>query len=188
MRCRASRGRLGGSYSDDEKAKAKKKLRDEGGDVLQALQQARREIREAAERAALLKSRIAARRPANAFKELGERDPEPMRVVTPENSATPAQLKILRDELFMDIPPNCSKKQARKLIEIGDARIAAGLCNYRQIRWLDGFGINGRQMPVTTGKAIADAFRANGKTMPARAEIDRIIANTSAAAQQGAGT
>lgn len=177
---------LGGSYSDDEKKVAKKKLREEGGDVLQALQQARREIREAAERAALLKSRIAARRPADAFKTLGERDPEPMRVVTPENAATPAQLKIIRDELFMDVPPNCSKKQAKKLIEIGDARARAGLLNYKQIRWLDRFGINGRQMSVATGTAIADAYKANGKAMPARAEIDRIIAGASA--QQGVAT
>jgi superfamily II DNA or RNA helicase len=168
---------LGGSYSDDEKAKAKKKLRDEGGDVLQALQQARREIREAAERAALLKSRIAARRPANPFKELGERDPEPLRVVTPENAATPEQLRILRDELYFDIPPNCSKKQARKLIEIGDARIRAGLCDYKAVRGLAQFGIDARHMLKTTRDAIAAAFVANGKQMPPRAEIDRIIAS-----------
>lgn len=177
---------LGGSYSDDEKKKAKKKLREEGGDVLQALQQARREIREAAERAALLKSRIAARRPANPFKELGERDPEPLRVVTPENSATPAQLKILRDELFMEIPPGCSKKQAKKLIEIGDARIRAGLCDYKAVRGLAAFGIDARHMLKTTRDAIAAAFVANGKQMPGRQEIDRIIA--SASAQQGVAT
>jgi superfamily II DNA or RNA helicase len=180
---------LGGSYSDDEKAKAKKKLREEGGDVLQALQQARREIREAAERAALLKSRIAARRPQDPFKTMGVANPEPMHVLKPENAATPEQLRILRDELYFDIPPNCSKKQAKKLIEIGDARIKAGLCNYRQIRWLDRFGINGRQLPENIGRAIAEAYKASGpegaRQMPPRQEIERIIGQTSAKAQEG---
>lgn len=187
--CASSVDILGGSYTDDEKAKAKKKLREEGGDVLQALQQARREIREAAERAALLKSRIAARRPANPFTALGERDPEPLHTTKPENMATPDQLRILRDELFMDVPPNCSKKQARKLIEIGDARVKAGLCNYRQVRWLDRFGINGRHLPEHVGKAIADAYKASGpegaRQMPARQEIERIIGQASAKAQEG---
>lgn len=180
---------LGGTYSDDEKKAAKKKLREKGGDVLQALQEARREIREAAERAAKIKAAIAVRRPANPFATLGERDPEPLHVVRPENRATPAQLKILRDELFMEVPPNCSKKQAKKLIEIGDARARAGLCNYKQVRWLDRFGINGRNLSEAAGRAIAEAFRASGpegsRQMPPKAEIDRIIGRESSKAQEG---
>jgi len=172
---------LGGSYSDDEKKAAKKKLREEGGDVLQALQNARREIREAAERAAKMKAAILARRPADPFKALGERDPEPMHVVKPENAATPAQLRILRDELFMEIPANCSKKQARRLIEIGDARIRAGLCNYKQVRWLASLGIGeANRVTVAQGKQIADAYRAAGKVIPRRDVIDAILGRAAA--------
>ena len=171
---------LGGTYTDDEKKAAKKKLRDQGGDVLQALQEARREIREAAERAARIKARVMAKRPADPFKVLGAPDPQPLKVLKPENAATPAQLKIIRDELFMDVPANCSKAQAKKLIEIGDARSRAGLCNYKQIRWLDGFGINGRNLPESVGREIAEAFRTSGpigeRQMPPKATIDGIIA------------
>jgi superfamily II DNA or RNA helicase len=170
---------LGGTYNDDEKKLAKKKLKEKGGDVGAALEQARAEIKEKAARAMQIRARAKLLAPANPFAELGERDPEPMRVMKPENAATPVQLKILRDELFMDIPPNCSKRQARKLIDIGDARARAGLCNYRQIRWLDRFGINGRAMPAAVGARIAEAYRASGQAgerqMPPRAIIDAII-------------
>lgn len=181
---------LGGTYNDEEKKKAKKKLRETGGDVMEALRQARVEIKNAAMLAARIKVRTKLGQRVDPFKALGERDPEPMRVLKPENAATPAQLKILRDELFMDIPPNCSKRQARKLIEIGDARARAGLCDYRQVRWLDRFGINGRMLPVSVGKEIAEAYKASGpageRQMPPKADIDRIIARASVSAQQGA--
>jgi superfamily II DNA or RNA helicase len=175
---------LGGSFTDDEKKAAKKKLAT-GGDVRAALEEARKEIREAAARAVRLRAKTTVGERVDPFKVLAERDPEPMRVMKPENAATREQLKILRDELYMEIPPNCSRAQAQRLIQIGDQRARAGLLNYRQIRWLDKFGINGRDMTVTTGKAIADAFIANGKLMPDRATVNRIIAGAQREALAG---
>lgn len=180
---------LGGSYTDDEKKAAKKALRAEGGDVQAALRKAREDIRKKALLAERIKVRTKLAAPVDPFRALGERDPEPMRILSPENCATPAQLKILRDELFMDVPPNCSKRQAKKLIEIGDARARAGLCDYRQVRWLDRFGINGRMLPVAVGKEIAELYRQSGpageRQMPPKHVIDGVIARMTANAQEG---
>lgn len=180
---------LGGTYTDDEKKKAKKKLRETGGDVLAALREARKEIAEKAARAARIQVRTRLMAKVDPFRALGETNPEPLSVVKPENRATPEQIRIIRDEHGMDVPPNCSRKQARKLIQIGDDRARAGLCNYRQVKWFDAFGVNARNMSTAAVNELREAYRASGpvgqRQLPPKAAIDSIIARLSANQQRG---
>lgn len=180
---------LGGTFTDDEKKAAKKKLREDGGDVMAALRKAREEIRESAARAMRIKVRTKVGERVDPFKQLGVADPEPMRVVKPENAATAAQIAIIRDEHGMDVPANCSRRQAKKLIEIGDARARAGLCNYRQVRWFDAFGVNARNMSTAVVNELREYYRQSGpagaRSLPPKAEIDSIVDRLSANAQQG---
>lgn len=183
---------LGGRYTDEEKKAAKKKLREGGGDVLQALAEARKEIAESAARAARMRAKSKTRigDAVDPFKAFGVRDPEPrLRSVRPENEATPGQLWFLREKLHMQPPENCTKRQAGKLIAIGKEREAAGLCNYDQVAWFDKFGVNARNFTTAAVDQLREAYRSSGppgqRSLPAKAEIDRIIARVSANQQQG---
>jgi hypothetical protein len=52
------------------------------------------------------------------------------------------------------------------------------MCSHKQVAWLARFGVDGRNMPEAVGRAIADAYRANGRTMPAPHAVDEIVATT----------
>lgn len=175
---------LGGTYTDDEKRAAKKKLRETGGDVQAALAEAREEIRRAAQRAAQRKVSVTIGEAIDPFRAFGVRNPEPLRVLRADDMATRGQLWKLRD-LGIEAPENCSKRQAGKLIGVGMGREKSGLCSYKQIAWLGKFGINGRSMAVSVGKDIADAYRANGRVMPGPDVIASIVGQGRAVGSEG---
>jgi superfamily II DNA or RNA helicase len=166
---------LGGKYTDEERKRAKKELRKNGGDPRKALEEAREHIQRAAAVAARAKVKLTIRTD-DPFSVLGVKDPERGRLyeVRPELLATKGQRGLL-NFYGIDPPENLTKRQAGKLIGAEKMREATGLCNYRQVKWLAQFGLDGRRMYKATGKEIAEAFRANGKIMPARADIEAII-------------
>lgn len=165
---------LGGKYTDEERKKAKKILREKGGDPRKALEEAR----EAIKRGALIAKRAKVTftiKVNDPFSVMGVRNPDPYpRAVNPEMLASKKQLAWLQREGF-ELPEDLTKRQAGKLIGAERMRQEAGLCKYRQVRWLAQFGIDGRRMYEATGRKIADAYRANGKLMPRREEIEAII-------------
>jgi hypothetical protein len=84
----------------------------------------------AGERAAAAKIKIT-RRVIDPFAVLGTHDSADDR----SNPADPKQLTFLANA-GVDIPPGCSYGQAAKLVRMVKHRMAAGLCTYRQARFL----------------------------------------------------
>lgn len=173
---------LGGRFPEEVRKRAKKKL-EEGGvqmSVDQALEVAEKELR--AER-----ERKAARRTAKAavegkvLYELIKHDPfaafgsKRKGLATNGDPPTPGQLRRLAVE---GIPADqvATKAEAARLIGTAESRRRAGLCNFKQVRWLASIGIdNPHRMYEATGRAIADAYKAHGKLVPPRHVIDQII-------------
>lgn len=166
---------LGGKYSEEVRKRAKKILREEGGDPKQALERAKEELKRVAAIAARAKVTLKVRE-GDPFAMLGMKDPERgnLRIVNPAYLASEKQIRYLR-RLEIDVPENCTGRQANKLIGAAKMREEQGLCSYKQVKWLARFGINGARMYEATGKKIADAYRVNGRVMPAADVIDRII-------------
>jgi superfamily II DNA or RNA helicase len=176
---------LGGKYTEEERKKAKKILRDKGGDPRKALEEAREHINRAAAVAARAKVKLTIK-VDDPFSVLGVKDPERGRLyeIRPELLATEKQRRLLQS-YGIEFTAQLSKKQAGKLIGSEHMRRDAKMCSYRQIKWLAQFGIDGRRMYVATGTEIADAFRANGKIMPPRATIDAIISRPRSVGAEG---
>lgn len=147
---------LGGSFTDKEKAAARKELSKSGGDPREALEAARKRIAAAAARA---KVRLELKftdptkgsRRAAAPKSTG---PEPV---------TPGQM---RDFQRFGMDPACAanKEAANKLLRYEHLARVKGWCDYRQRQWLQkNIGVTGRGMPRSTGKRLVDEWLANGR-------------------------
>ncbi|HVQ52913.1 MAG TPA: DEAD/DEAH box helicase [Mycobacterium sp.] len=169
---------LGDGYTPEERARAKKTLKAKGGSVTNALEVAREDlVRIKAIAAAATKAKVTSRsHMVTAFDTFGVRDPErSLRIVNPELLATQKMVNLLRYRHGIDVPDQCTKRQFRLLMGQAAQRAAQGLCNFKQIKWLQRFGIDARRMPEAVGREIATAYRANGKIMPHVATIEAIV-------------
>jgi superfamily II DNA or RNA helicase len=182
---------LGGTYTDTERAVAKRKLKETGGDPKKALEDARVAVRAAAARAAAMPVKTTVGGLVDPFRAFGVRDPERLRLVLPddkprpEDVASPKMKGYLRSAFGIEPPRDCTTKQARLLIAAAKKREQQGLCNYRQVAWLDRFGIDGRKLPRSVGAEIAAEYVTNGRRMPGPAVISRIISGGRVAGSEG---
>jgi len=62
----------------------------------------------------------------------------------------------------IDIPPNCTRAQASKIIGIAIMRMRRGWATYRQVEKLSRHGISAQQMPMATATKLITAIYANG--------------------------
>jgi superfamily II DNA or RNA helicase len=172
---------LGGRYTEDERARAKKNLTKEAGEVGKALAQARDELR-AEEKA---KAEATARRAAAAQIKLRRKIIDPWAVLGREDpigepgapgGTTPADGYQLRwlEQAGVDIPQGCTTSQAAALMRAVTHRRAAGLCTYKQARTLGRQGFDTSKMRKDTASALVQALF-DHKWHPPRALVDDIL-------------
>lgn len=139
---------LGGSYTDQERAKAKRLLEKKGGDPRAALEEARRRI---AARAAKAKTKM----------ELGSYDPtrKGAKPVEPAGPPTAGQMRSLaRFGVPADLAPTLA--EAQKLLRFEYLSQSKGWCDYRQRQWLMAHvGITGKGMSKADAKPLAEHWQ-----------------------------
>jgi hypothetical protein len=182
---------LGGKYDDAVKKRAKKILDDEGGgDVEAALEEASNRISEEAQALKAAATRASQLALTLKIQKLTERNQDPWKAMcvkkppggldlTPDDRPSARMLAFAKWR-GLDIPGDCTKRQLGKLIGASKKRAKEGLIGFRAIKWLGRFGIDGRKMASSTYDSIVCRYNANGKLMPSRHEIDKIIANARA--------
>ncbi len=129
---------LGGSYTDEEKAEAKKKLKEGKGNVQSALEAARQELKRIAASAKVkVESTV---RKVDPFSVMhSEMDQQTTGLRVPLTSAQYSYLQQMG--LSDDDVRGVSKQEANRLITANKARRARGLATYKQLRALAKFGI-----------------------------------------------
>jgi superfamily II DNA or RNA helicase len=155
---------LGGDYTDKERERAKKILKAAGGgDPMKALDKARAEIaRRKALAEAAAKAKVELRRV-----EAGER-------LTTDGvpAITEGQERKLT-EFGVPVDRNMTKKQAHKALGFEFLCRKRGWCDYRQRNFLQTWvGVyDARSMPVEAGKALVEAWKANGRMRLSQQQI-----------------
>lgn len=160
---------LGGTYTDAEKARAKKNLRGKAGNVEKALEQARAELtaEEAARAKAMAKKAAAVAvktrlRKVDPFSLLGVHDePGEMHPAWYFDPMTTEQFDQLK-EFGIEAAPDTKYGQANKLLSNARMRKQRGLTSYKQIKFLQRYGIDARRMYRATAGRVFDAIKANG--------------------------
>ncbi len=74
--------------------------------------------------------------------------------------ATPGQIDQLH-KFGMDVPTGLTTAKASKLIGTAIMRMRNGLASYKQLKLLDKYGVNGRQMYFRTASRVIDAISQN---------------------------
>ena len=144
---------LGGSYSDKERKAAKKIIEKKGGDARGALEQARKKIADAANRA---KVRM----------ELGSFDPtkKARRAPAADPSAfvSGKQIDHARREFGFAMPATWTRAEASTFIKYEYVCRKAGLCNWQRREKLALYGIAAKGMSVAKGAKLWAALGRNG--------------------------
>jgi superfamily II DNA or RNA helicase len=153
---------LGGSYSDKERASAKKALEKGGGDPLAALDAARKRLAAAANR-------------AKVKLELGSFDPTAADASKPA-VAPPSEGQLRACKRFgLEAPPTMA--EATKLLRYEYLAQSKGWIDHQRRAALQQItGLSGRGMPLEEYRAIVSAWRANGKLRLAPEQLRRVRA------------
>jgi hypothetical protein len=153
---------LGGNYSEAEVALAKKK-REEGGDSLQALKDARSELKALAQ-AAKVRARVEIT-PFDPFHVFGMAVPDDERYANRfgVEPASQEQLDWFRSRGVAEADlRGLSKRAAHKLRDQFKHRMIAGLATYKQMRQLQKFGITDKRVKFDRAKAAMDYIAQKG--------------------------
>jgi superfamily II DNA or RNA helicase len=155
---------LGGTYTDAEKKAARKALESKGGDPRAALEEARRRI---AEKAARARVRMTMRNfdPTKGMRAAAPAGPAPV---------TPKQLRAC--ERFGIDAAGMTAAEVQKLLRYEFMAQAKGWCDHRQRQWLQrNLGVSGKGLPRSKGKALAEAWKRNGKLRLGPAHLASIM-------------
>lgn len=137
---------LGGSYTDKEQLKARKILEKKGGDPRAALEEARRQLANAASRAKT-KMKLKSFDPTKGGAQ--EREPAPVTV---------GQLRQLES---FKIPPPATKEEAQKLIAYEFLAKKRGWIDHTRRAWLQkNMGMSGRGMPLSEYTRVVRRWQA----------------------------
>ncbi len=147
---------LGGNYSEAEVALAKKK-REPGGDALQALKDARAELKALAQKAKVRATvQVTPFDPFNVFGVVIEDDERYANRFGVE-PASREQLDWFRSRGVAEADlRGLSKRAAIKLRDQFKHRMIAGLATYKQMRQLQKFGINDKRVKYEAAKKAMD--------------------------------
>lgn len=74
---------------------------------------------------------------------------------------TPGQVQTLQ-KFKVEIPANCTKAMASRLINACVTRMQRGLATYKQTKMLSRYGVDASRMYMTTASRVIDAIIANG--------------------------
>ncbi len=163
----------GGDLDDDTRKEAKAILREKGGTVTAAVNEAKERaeeraraiaamaarLRKVAESAARLKLTVEIGKPIPIFDMMGMRKQEDVPYVRPEDRPTRAM--VYRCEQWR-IPVPATQRDFRRLMAAVSKRDAKGLCHPARVHWLAGYGINGWKMTKVQARAVRDAIADNG--------------------------
>jgi hypothetical protein len=164
---------LGGNYSEAEVALAKKK-REDGGDALQALKDARAELKAIAAKAKV-KAKVEVR-DFDPFHVFGMDMPEDERYTNRfgVEPASELQLQWFRDKGVPEADlRGLSKRAAVKLRDQFKHRVIAGLATYKQMRQLQKFGIHDRRVRFDAAKRALDYIA--GKQWGKAGRVDPLV-------------
>lgn len=151
---------LGGKYSDEEIERAKK-LRSKGGDApmdaREALQEARRELLAMAQKIkAQVKATVSSFDPFHVL-DVGVREKDRYAQRFGLKPASEGQLAVLR---LKGVPESdlagLSHRAAGNLLTELNNRRSAGLANYKQLRQLQRFGVNDRNVTFERASEVID--------------------------------
>lgn len=160
---------LGGTYTDAERTRAKKLLRKTPGDVDTALRRARTELTQEE----LKRKEAQAKKAAaigvtwrfdkrNPFAALGvHEEPGELHPDWFYNAMTTEQFDQLK-EIGVTVQPGTNYGQANKLLSNARMRKQRGLASFKQIRFLNRYGIDGRRMYRSTASRLYEAISGNG--------------------------
>ncbi len=155
---------LGGSYTDEEVALAKKKRkRGEGGDVKEELEKARSELKKlaAAAQAAKVKANV---RDFDPFRALRIDMSDERRYAAFGSPMSAGQWNALEK---LGVPEEdlraMSRRGASKLLEEIGRRRKANLCSYKQARWLSKYGVDPTNVSFTRATEALDYIFAQRK-------------------------
>lgn len=151
---------LGGKYSDAEVKEAKKRIKG-GGDIKEALMEARAKLKALAQRTAgPVKSQVHQFDPFSLLG-LSIRDDERYAGRFGSRNATPPQVGKLAALGFKQEDLNqLSFRGAKKLIDRCEQRKVAGLCTYRQLAILQRHGVTEVDLPIERANAALDYIAA----------------------------
>ena len=158
---------LAGKLPDEVRARAKKILETEGGEVDKAISAAEQQID--AERRAAIAARMAARvkaamgKPRSIWDIAGVRPlSDEFARVSPMHRPTPNQIGSLRKRAIPYLP-NCTRGQAGKLIAEDKRRQKEGICRLAGVAWLANYGVDASALPSSMAREVRDAIVANGR-------------------------
>jgi superfamily II DNA or RNA helicase len=156
---------LGGSFTPEERKRAKRNLAKKGGDVLVALERARSEEAKLRARRAAIAAKAAE---GVQLRELGGGDPTKRRrrqpaPPPPDRTREPPSEKQAGWLRAHNVPVPETHAEAQKALNKWRMADERGWCNYAQVLWLGRFGINGWGMARAKGKKLSDAILAKGR-------------------------
>lgn len=159
---------LAGKYDDETVAKAKEITeRDTAVTASEALEQAAKEIEEARQREAARRAKVQGQvkyrtQAVDPFAILNVADPG--KEAWAERFAVPASEKQIAalKKFGIEVPPTITKQQAMKLMGSAVGRSQHGLCTFKQLKVLQRYGIDQRNVSFAKAKNIIDALSANG--------------------------
>jgi superfamily II DNA or RNA helicase len=159
---------LGGRYGEPERQRAKKLIREQALEVDEALAKAQEQLaaekaRADAARRASVKAQVSfSTHEVDPFAVFGVSAPQKLRPGTWGGS--PADQSDLQRlvKFGVDIPPGCSRVEAKKLLDTVYRRMRFGLCTFRQAKILSRHGYDTKGLTFDKASALISALKKNG--------------------------
>jgi superfamily II DNA or RNA helicase len=173
---------LGGRYDEDEVERAKKiveakpGMRADEALAVAHLEAEKRRADEAAKRARLMATTKYSTRDFSPFDVLGIKNTKAQDFGDRFGGAVASDKQIgYMRSMGIDVPKNCTKAQAMRLIGACEARKKAGIANYSQVVKLGRVGIDATKLPWQKAADLCWEVQQNGNRAPSAAVVDRII-------------
>lgn len=173
---------LGGRYTDDEVAAAKKHVAaNPGMRADEALAKAHEEAEKAKQAEIARRARIMASvkyrtTDINPFDVLHLRASNDVEWGDRFGGAPPSEKQLAALGKFgVDVPKNCTKQQAHKLLDACFARSKHGLARYKQVKLLSRYGIPAINVSMGKASALIDAVKSNGWKAPPESVVRAIL-------------
>jgi hypothetical protein len=173
---------LGGRYDEDEVERAKKiveakpGMRADEALAVAHLEAEKRRADEAAKRARLMATTKYSTRDFSPFDVLGIKNTKAQDFGDRFGGAVASDKQIgYMRSMGIDVPKNCTKAQAMRLIGACESRKKAGIANYSQIVKLGRVGIDATKLPWKKAADLCWEVQQNGNRAPSAAVVDRIV-------------